>query len=185
MLLYNALIAAEELKISLVIDNKGYWLCDITSYPQAYSIPFVFTGEKKFNVKNVNKKSALSEAIIIPEKTSGIKNQSSGIRGNIQHLGLPSLFTILEMENKSGVLKVINSQTKERGEILFSNGRLVTAQIPGSALQNEEAIYYMLTWSEGDFEFAVLDFALKSNSIKSSVTSILMEGARRLDESKK
>jgi len=101
------------------------------------------------------------------------------LKGDLAQLGVSSLLTILEMERKSGIL-VINSQ--ETGRVFIREGNVLAASLdePGG-LTGAPAVYEMLTWSEGAFQFTSLDVDM-DDQIQTSTTHLLMEGARRMDE---
>ena len=50
--------------------------------------------------------------------------------------------------------------------------------------KNHDCVYYLLTWSDGRFEFTSLDVDM-DDEVRLNTTSLLMEGARRLDELKR
>jgi DNA-binding response OmpR family regulator len=103
-----------------------------------------------------------------------------GLRGDLAHLGVSSILTILEMERKSGILVLKGRRT---GRVFMRDGRVLAAFLDGdSELQGSEAVYSMLTWTHGSFEFTSLDVDME-DQINSSTTHLLMEGARRIDES--
>jgi CheY-like chemotaxis protein len=107
-----------------------------------------------------------------------------GLHGTLQQLGLSSVLTILEMERKSGVL-VVARPSHETGRCFMSRGRIVRARIDGQvAPVNADAVYYMLTWNEGAFEFTVFEVDM-DDEVNMALTALLMEGARRMDEANK
>jgi CheY-like chemotaxis protein len=104
-----------------------------------------------------------------------------GLKGTLKQLGLPSVLTILEMERKSGVL-VLTRSGGETGRCFMRQGRIVKARIDGKTTpHNAEAVYLMLTWEDGEFEFTVFEVDME-DEVKEAVTQLLMEGARRMDE---
>jgi CheY-like chemotaxis protein len=107
-----------------------------------------------------------------------------GIHGTLDQLGLSSLLIVLEMERKSGLLVLTHPDeaTAEAGRVFMRAGRVVRARIDGKpAPKNQQAIYYMLTWGEGTFEFSALEVDME-DEVRTSTTALLMEGARRIDE---
>jgi len=121
----------------------------------------------------------------VPEGAAA-KGKPPGIHGALDQLGLSSLLMVLEMEHKSGVLVLTRSEdgTTEIGRIFLRAGRVARARLDGKpAPKNHQAIYYMLTWSHGAFEFTALEVDM-DDEIKTSTTALLMEGARRIDEAK-
>jgi CheY-like chemotaxis protein len=107
-----------------------------------------------------------------------------GIAGSLGQLGLSSLLIVLEMERKSGVLVLgrTDDGVPETGRVFLHSGRVARARIDSKpSPKNHEAVYYMLTWAEGTFEFSVLEVDME-DEVKTSTTALLMEGARRIDE---
>jgi uncharacterized protein (TIGR02266 family) len=105
--------------------------------------------------------------------------ETSLVRGRLEMISLPNLIQALEAERQTGTLRVISG--RRRGEIFFSDGRVASAM--EGVRQGEAAVYRMLTWTEGEF---ALDPAASDTPPEAAVTmsnqSLLLEGARRLDE---
>jgi hypothetical protein len=108
------------------------------------------------------------------------------LRGEIENVGLPTLLTILDMERRSGLLLI--QRQKTLGRLHVREGRVVRARIEGARRgqgndqgTGAEAVYEMLSWSEGQFELwqAVVE---GRDEVGSSTTFLLMENARRIDE---
>jgi uncharacterized protein (TIGR02266 family) len=97
----------------------------------------------------------------------------------MEMISLPNLIQALEAEQQTGTLRVISG--RRRGEIFFTEGRIASA-LEGPR-QGEAAVYRMLTWTEGEF---ALDPSASDTPPEAVVTmsnqSLLLEGARRLDE---
>jgi len=110
------------------------------------------------------------------------EDSAVGLKGSLSHIGASSILTILEMERKSGVLVIKGSRT---GRVFLKLGRVLDAFFDGiPEPRGAEAVYQMLTWTRGNFEFSYLDVEMEDN-IKTSTTHLLMEGARLIDESDK
>jgi CheY-like chemotaxis protein len=115
-----------------------------------------------------------------------------GIHGSLDQLGLSSLLIVLEMERKSGLLVLsragpgaVSGDAGETGRLFLRDGRVVRVRIDGQvAPKNEAAIYHLLGWAEGQFEFSALEVDME-DEVKLSTTALLIEGARRLDEARK
>jgi CheY-like chemotaxis protein len=108
----------------------------------------------------------------------------AGINGNLEQLGLSSLLVILEMERKSGILRL--EKVGAVGRLFARDGRIIAARVDGEAVPAEakrgpQAVYHLLTWSSGRFEFTVVEVDME-DEIKLSTTNLLMEGARLIDE---
>jgi DNA-binding response OmpR family regulator len=105
---------------------------------------------------------------------------SPGIHGSLDQLGLSSLLAMLEMERKSGVLVLRRRQ--EIGRVFLRQGKVVAARVEGGpSPEGAAAVYYLLTWASGSFDFSVIDVDME-DQVRTSTTHLLMEGARLLDE---
>ena len=106
---------------------------------------------------------------------------SSTLAGDLSHLGLSATLTLLSMEHQSGVLLVRGPAT---GRIFLRDGRVVAAFLEDpekGSLQGAEAVYEMLTWSRGSFQFGAAEVDME-DTVGMSTTHLLLEGARRMDE---
>jgi DNA-binding response OmpR family regulator len=109
-----------------------------------------------------------------------VETSAVGLRGSLEHIGTSSLLTILEMERKSGVLVI--KAGRKTGRVFLREGRALDAFFDGSPEpRGAEAIYELLTWTTGRFEFSYLEVEMEDN-IQTSTTHLLMEGARLIDE---
>jgi CheY-like chemotaxis protein len=102
------------------------------------------------------------------------------LRGEIEHVGVSSLLSFLEMERKSGVLLVISGDV---ARLFFADGRLLRAEIEGESppLSSRAAAMRILDAVAGQFEFAPQDVA-ERDELGMSVTALLLEHAREVDE---
>ena len=67
----------------------------------------------------------------------------------------------------------------EEGLMIFEEGQIVHAQ--AGLLEGEEAVYYLLSWSEGRFRLSE-DIASTERTVRMGWNELLLEGMRRLDE---
>jgi CheY-like chemotaxis protein len=113
-------------------------------------------------------------------KTMNVRtNENIGLQGNLSQVGFSSVLLILEMEKKSGLL-VLHSQIV--GRMFLKNGRALDAFFDGQARpRGAEAIYTMLTWTRGTFEFSYLDVEME-DKIQIPINQLLLEGARRMEQ---
>jgi DNA-binding response OmpR family regulator len=120
-----------------------------------------------------------------------------GLMGRLEQVGLSALLTLLEMERKTGVLVIVHDRGERKkrlktdpgghpsptGRIYLRGGRVVSARVDGASDPvNEECVYLLLEWSTGSFEFNACEVNEKPE-IQVTTTHLLMEGARRIDES--
>ncbi|MCB1198339.1 MAG: DUF4388 domain-containing protein [Deltaproteobacteria bacterium] len=117
-------------------------------------------------------------------KASAKKKKGKALSGDLSAMGLPDLLQNLNQNQKTGSLTL--SFDEQEGMIAILEGKLYSAQV-GKAV-GSKAVYRMLAWDEGDFEFQPLDadapeFSAKGvTPIQESVDGLLMEGMRQLDE---
>lgn len=116
-----------------------------------------------------------------PHKPSAGHRPLSALRGEMDQISLSSVLTILEMERKNGILMV--EHVREVGRVFLRRGRIIRASIDEPALSGAAAVYRMLTWGAGSFDFLAGDVG-GVDEIQASTTYLLMEGARRMDEAK-
>lgn len=107
----------------------------------------------------------------------------TGLSGRLEQLGLSSLLVMMEMERKDGVLQLQNGEDKQVGRIFLRKGQVIQAKMDSDGEERgpREVVYYMLTWTKGRFHFSVMDVEME-DVVQTSTTSLLMEGARLIDE---
>lgn len=107
----------------------------------------------------------------------------TGLSGRLEQLGLSSLLVMMEMERKDGVLQLQRAEDKSVGRIFMRKGQVVQASIDKDPEQRDgrESVYHMLTWSKGRFHFTAMEVEME-DLVQTSTTSLLMEGARLIDE---
>jgi DNA-binding response OmpR family regulator len=123
-------------------------------------------------------------AEIEPQLGDRSTSASSILSGSIADIGLSSVFLLLDSEGKTGILKATSETHSGSADFVFGNGSVLTATrlFPnGQIVKNQEAIYDVLTWSDGTFEFTPGDIDAE-NEIQQQTAYLLMEAARRLDE---
>ncbi len=97
--------------------------------------------------------------------------------GNISLFKLIDILKLLTAESKTGVLRL--QRGMEKGEIFLDKGNLVHAICKNGV--GEEAVFSLLTWMEGDFDFTP-DVISEEKSIERDTLSLLDDGVKRLEE---
>jgi CheY-like chemotaxis protein len=104
------------------------------------------------------------------------------LRGVLGEIGLGSLLVMLEMERKSGIL-IIETDTAT-ARFFLRKGHIMRAELDGvPPVSGANAVYGVLGWKEGQFEFLIGDVG-GVDEIQTSTTFLLIEAARRADELK-
>ncbi len=147
--------------------------------------PFRFE-ELDLRVDRALRTSRLLRHHLEEQKKSSPREQPAGdkvpsLKGSLEQLGVHAVLTVLEMEGKSGVL-VMTGEGAETGRLFLRMGMPVGALLEGAEeVRGAAAIYGMLYWTAGSFEFTSSEVEME-DQIQKSVTYLLMEGARRMDE---
>ena len=151
----------------------------------------------RFEELDLRVANALKKAQQAQEKADEVKHATpqdptpgkkpSGIHGTLEQLGLSSLLVMIEMERKSGILRL--ERIGATGRIFCREGRVIAARLdgdraPANARKGAEAVYHLLTWSDGRFDFSAVDVDM-DDEVQSTTTHLLMEGARLIDEGKR
>jgi DNA-binding response OmpR family regulator len=115
---------------------------------------------------------------------SQMMGAGAGLKGDLSQIGLSSLLVLIELERKTGLLTV-QSPEHQAGQILVREGRVVHARIANREHPvDAEAVYYLLNWAAGDFEFMTC-VVEGPDRVQTSTTQLLLEGARQLDEGRR
>lgn len=133
--------------------------------------------EKPFFTKEIGRRIKRVVDKISLEKMAREAPGESVVRGNLLQMNTMDLFQSLELGHKTCKLSLSNDG--ERCDMYFSDGQISHAQY--GSLRGDEAVYKVLTWTEGHFE---IDFSGSSQeqSTTRSTQGLLMEGLRLLDE---
>jgi DNA-binding response OmpR family regulator len=128
----------------------------------------------------------VAAAPTLPANAPASRNKSA-IHGTLEQLGLSSLLVMVEMERKSGILRL--ERKGATGRIFVREGRLIAARLDGDAApeaarKGAETVYHLLTWSDGRFEFSAVEVEME-DEVQATTTHLLMEGARLIDEGKR
>jgi hypothetical protein len=110
-------------------------------------------------------------------------SQGSSIRGNLSDMSLSTVLAMLELERRTGVLKV----SAEDGNVVTAtlrNGTIVGTRSNELEVEAVEGIREALRFSSGHFSFRQTSVELVSGPPR-SVGSILLEATSRNDEASK
>lgn len=132
--------------------------------------PF-FTKEAAAKIKKVVDKISL-------EKMAREAPGDSVLRGSLAQMNVLDLLQSLDMGRKTCALTLTNNG--DSCKMFFTDGQINHAVY--DKLKGDEAVYKVLTWTEGNFE---IDFKGSSSeqTTTQSTQGLLLEGLRLLDES--
>ncbi|MGE5180604.1 MAG: DUF4388 domain-containing protein, partial [Acidobacteriota bacterium] len=160
-------------------------------------IPFVFLTtetaiENKIRGLELGVEDYLTKPIYIKEivtrinillqkkQRAGFDERKDGMRfaGRVADMPVVDVIQTIEVSRKSGVIQFVGTNGRQAA-IYFRDGKVIDAE--AGTLQGEDAVYRLLTWSDGDFE-VVFRTVRRREAIQTSSQGLLMEGMRRLDE---
>ncbi|HLL24666.1 MAG TPA: DUF4388 domain-containing protein, partial [Kofleriaceae bacterium] len=163
------------------------------------SIPFVFlsadrrpdarvaalrAGVADYLTKPCHPAELAARAVSLVERERRIREnarrRSYLLAGDLSAMSFPDLVNIIEMGQRSGVLSLVLASAV--GQIFFARGRIVHA-VYGN-LVGPRAFHEFIAETAGTFEFAPGDCEIPDHewTIRESATSLILEGARLLDE---
>jgi len=99
------------------------------------------------------------------------------LHGDLAQVGLPSVLSFLELERKTGELMVVGQKT---AHLWLCEGQLVRVNLDGATAPTRAALYEVLDWTSGQFEFATQAIAISGE--RENLTGLLLEHARLSDE---
>jgi DNA-binding response OmpR family regulator len=106
--------------------------------------------------------------------------RGAGMEGAIEVVGAPGMLQMCHLGRLTGVCTV---RTATRAvQIGFNNGDIVSAK--SDAGSGADAVYDVLSWSRGHFEFVPGDPGV-TEPLGETFDQLLLEGCRRLDESRR
>lgn len=103
-------------------------------------------------------------------------------RGDIAQMSLPTVLTILEMERRSGVLKIASTMGRTAVLTLAGNGGFGECSLRGENATAIQVLREAMTWKKGRFWFKPNESRPTSPG-RSSIGQTLLEALRLEDES--
>jgi CheY-like chemotaxis protein len=185
-------------------DIDGFeFLAEVRRRPDTATIPFIFlTGDRTVRSKvrglelgvdeYITKPCAIDElyarmaAIFRRSDAAAARAAPSGVTaggwdfsGKLSALPPQELLQSLQVNRKTGVLRV---ETQfGRGELFFEGGDAVHASFGG--IDGEEAVYLLFALEDGTFDFRS-GVEPTMRTISTGIPSLLLEGMRRMDETR-
>jgi uncharacterized protein (TIGR02266 family) len=136
-------------------------------------------GAEDYLSKPIDPEELKARVRMILRRVKPAARESPMASGHLQVMNLPSLVQLLESERRTA--RLVMTRGNERGEIIFSEGRI--SQASQGPRQGAPAVYQLLAWQEGAFQLAPHDSgAPVGGQVSGPNQKLLMEGLRRLDE---
>jgi DNA-binding response OmpR family regulator len=107
-------------------------------------------------------------------------NRGAGMEGGIELIGVPGMLQMCHLGRFTGVCEVRSGM--QRVQITFREGQVVDAE--ANRARGAEAVYELLSWTRGHFEFLPSD-QVEGEPLGESFEHLLLEGCRRLDEQRR
>jgi CRP-like cAMP-binding protein len=101
------------------------------------------------------------------------------LKGNITFLNLGDILQLLGGNGSSGVLRIISPYAPEPALIYFDNGNPVNAS--SGSLSGLDALYSLFGWTEGEFEFSMVEVSAE-RAITKGRMGIILDGLKMLDD---
>jgi len=115
-----------------------------------------------------------------PSESWEMEGLEPALRGSLASFGLSSLLMVIELERMSGMVALHGPIGT--GRLAIRQGHVIRARIEGGKVSHgAHAIYEMLQWAKGTFEFEAGEVN-GDDQIERSTSFLLMEGARLADE---
>ena len=116
---------------------------------------------------------------VLQRSQAATSSDRHGLRGDLEHVALASLLSFLALEQKTGVLFVVGDA---QGRIFLRGGVPLRVEIDDVPVgPDDPALFALLSWTRGQFEFSAGDVAC-ADELGLSVNALLLEHARRSDE---
>jgi hypothetical protein len=100
------------------------------------------------------------------------------LKGSLESINLADIMQLVSNSRQSGKF-ILTKDENNTGHIYVKNGDIIHAEIDNFV--GEDAVFTLISWDKGEFIFNEGKFDVKT-TITRSVTSLLMEAARRIDE---
>jgi DNA-binding response OmpR family regulator len=154
---------------------------------QSSSIPFFFISDRAIDIADfkpgtdtfllrpLNAEEVLARFTRTLESGAGRRTGSREIIGKLNQMGLPDILQFLNINKRDGELRVARGAL--RGTIYLKKGEVLNAVLEG--VDKEKALYRMLGWPDGEFEFIPCTVAM-TRKILASSSNLLMEGMRQI-----
>ena len=99
------------------------------------------------------------------------------LKGSLESINLADIMQLVSNSRQSGRF-ILTKDTSNTGFIVIKRGDIIHAEVGN--FKGEDAVFTLISWGSGEFVFEEGEFTYET-TITRSVTSLLMEAARRID----
>jgi uncharacterized protein (TIGR02266 family) len=102
------------------------------------------------------------------------------LRGDLAQVPIASVLSFLQLERMTGVLLLVNDRS---ARIYVQDGRPLRVEVERATLlaKHKALLFHLLSWTQGQFEFAAQEVAC-DDELGMSATTLLLEYSRLSDE---
>ena len=100
------------------------------------------------------------------------------LKGSLESINLADIMQLVSNSRQSGRFELSRGED-QKGYIIIKKGDIAHAEVGNFV--GEDAVFTLISWGKGEFVFNEGDYE-SEKTITRSVTSLLMEAARRIDE---
>ena len=191
----DVVISAATLDNGMTGIDLGYAMAEHTTISD---VPLVLTGDEgdlarleafRAGIRDYIPRPFLDEELVIRvhrvvAPVAPVANP--GLRGNLVDIGLGTLLSLFEFERKSGILLVLRYVPQANSEIarvFVADGKILKVETSQGNGLPKERLMRLLDWRDGQFEFTPAAIGGR-DELQVTITALLLEHARRADESK-
>jgi len=123
--------------------------------------------------------NVLLEESIRPRDYGRPAGSSADMRGNTTNVALPSLLTLAEMEQLTGVLTL--EVDGGAGTVFLRAGRVIDVELSTGSDDPRDALLTLIEWTAADFEYSSVDVD-REDRLDAKTWVLLLELAKERDE---
>ena len=161
-------------------DYGGPWIFLTKQRARSVVLRAFELGAADFLAKPVPPEVVLAKVQQHLSEQTGTQPMARGVQGSLKEMALPDVLQILSNGRKSGSLSITGAAGE--GVIYFVSGHVYDAHFRGQA--GEDAFYALLGIEEGSFQLDPANVRT-DRTIHRGTEMLLLEGMRRLDESRR
>ena len=140
-------------------------------------------GADDYLSKGINPREILIRIQLVLKRYADVGTRTrhgAGLEGELKLIGSTGLLQMCHLSRFSGICTV--RQTNRKAQVRFREGEILSAE--SGKLEAAEAIFELLAWTEGRFEFVPGDPG-DGDPLPEAFDYLLLEGCRRLDEERR